>query len=60
MKSKEDEIKEIFLAESQEQVEEELDKLFTELEKNHTGKRAINAIFPDYPHTEGKCGRHGL
>jgi two-component system chemotaxis sensor kinase CheA len=44
MKSKEDEIKEIFLAESQEQVEE-LNKLFTELEKNHTSKRAINAIF---------------
>jgi two-component system chemotaxis sensor kinase CheA len=44
MKSKEDEIKEIFLAESLEQVEE-LNKLFTELEKNHASKRAINAIF---------------
>ncbi|MBD0259770.1 MAG: chemotaxis protein CheA, partial [Cytophagales bacterium] len=37
-------IKEIFLAESLEQVEE-LNKLFTELEKNHASKRAINAIF---------------
>ncbi|MES2731563.1 MAG: chemotaxis protein CheA [Bacteroidota bacterium] len=44
MKSKEEEFKELFLAEAQEN-QQELEKLFTELEKNHTSKRAIEAIF---------------
>ncbi len=41
---KEDEIKEIFLAEALEN-HEELNKLFTELEKNHASKATIDAIF---------------
>jgi two-component system, chemotaxis family, sensor kinase CheA len=44
MKSREDELKEIFLAEALEN-QEELNKLFTELEKDHNNKKAINAIF---------------
>lgn len=39
-----DEIKEIFLAEAVQAIEE-LSMLFTELEKNHDSKKAINAIF---------------
>jgi two-component system chemotaxis sensor kinase CheA len=39
-----DEIKEIFLAEAVQAIEE-LSMLFTELEKNHESKKAINAIF---------------
>ena len=41
---KEDELKEIFLAEALEACEE-LNLLFTTLEKDHTGKKAIDAIF---------------
>ena len=41
---KEDEIKEIFLAEALEN-HEELNRLFTELEKNHSSKSTIDAIF---------------
>ncbi|MDO1451262.1 chemotaxis protein CheA [Rhodocytophaga aerolata] len=44
MQSGDDEIKEIFLSEAFEQTEE-LNKLFTHLEKNHTNKQAIEAIF---------------
>jgi len=40
----EDEMKEIFLAEAFQAVEE-LSMLFTDLEKNHSSKKAINAIF---------------
>ncbi len=41
---KEDELKEIFLAEALEAYEE-LNQLFTALEKDHSGKKAIDAIF---------------
>lgn len=41
---KEDELKEIFLAEAMEGYEE-LNKLFTSLEKDHANKKAIDAIF---------------
>lgn len=44
MKSKEEELKEHFLTEALEN-QQELDKLFTELEKNHSSKSAIEAIF---------------
>lgn len=44
MQSKEDQYKEIFLAEALENVEE-LDKLFTELEKEPGKKRIVEAIF---------------
>ncbi|MCC5920978.1 MAG: chemotaxis protein CheA [Cyclobacteriaceae bacterium] len=42
--AKEDEFKEIFLAEAQEQ-QDELEKLFTDLEKDHGDKQSIEAIF---------------
>jgi two-component system chemotaxis sensor kinase CheA len=41
---KEEELNEMFLAEAQEN-QQELDKLFTELEKNHRSKKAIEAVF---------------
>jgi two-component system chemotaxis sensor kinase CheA len=44
MKSKEEEFKEIFLAEALDQYEE-LNRLFTLLEKNHQDKQAIEAVF---------------
>jgi two-component system chemotaxis sensor kinase CheA len=44
MRSGEDELKEIFLAEAFEQTEE-LNKLFTELEKNQKNKKCVEAIF---------------
>jgi two-component system chemotaxis sensor kinase CheA len=44
MKSNEDEIKEIFLSEALEQ-NEQLNKCFIELEKNHSDKDVVNSIF---------------
>jgi two-component system chemotaxis sensor kinase CheA len=44
MKSKEEELKDIFLAEAQEN-QQELEKRFTELEKKHTSAKAVEAIF---------------
>ncbi|GAB4328822.1 MAG: chemotaxis histidine kinase/response regulator CheAY2 [Flammeovirgaceae bacterium] len=44
MKSKEEEFKEIFLAEALDQYEE-LNRLFTVLEKNHQDKQTVEAVF---------------
>ncbi|UZR95188.1 chemotaxis protein CheA [Chondrinema litorale] len=44
MKSKEDELKQIFYAEALDQFEE-LNRLFIVLEKNHDDKQSVNAIF---------------
>ena len=59
MKSKEDEYKEIFLAEALENYEE-LNRLLTGLEKDNSDKKAVNAIFRITHTMKGNAGAMGF